>query len=324
MGVPQKNSSIYVIFGAEDFLRLRAMNALISRIVGEDRDSMAMAEFDGDTARLAEVLDEVRTPSLLAPVRLVIVRDADDFVSANREPLERFLAKPIDTGVLLLICRSWPKTTRLYKAVDALGGNIPCESPKGNEVPGWLVAHARSAYGCTLDGAAARRLVDLVGTSLGLLDMELSKLATYVMPKTMIGMTQVEELVGASREEKVFGITDCIARRDAKGALAMWEQVISTDRDAPYRAIGGLAYGFRKLAEAKRLTQQGLAMPEVAKRAGLWGDLSQIKRQLERFSLPQWQDHLVKLLRLDVASKTGLGQVPTSVERFIVELCSAA
>lgn len=324
MGVPQKNSSIYVIFGAEDFLRLRAMNALISRIVGEDRDSMAMAEFDGDTARLAEVLDEVRTPSLLAPVRLVIVRDADDFVSANRESLERFLAKPIDTGVLLLICRSWPKTTRLYKAVDALGGNIPCESPKANEVPGWLVAHARSAYGCTLDGAAARRLVDLVGTSLGLLDMELSKLATYVMPKTMIGMTQVEELVGASREEKVFGITDCIARRDAKGALAMWEQVIATDRDAPYRAIGGLAYGFRRLAEAKRLTQQGLAMPEIAKRLNLWGDLSQIKRQLERFSLPQWQDHLVKLLRLDVASKTGLGQVPTSVERFIVELCSAA
>lgn len=336
MGAPGKNLPIYVIFGAEDFLRLRAMNALISRIVGTDRDSMAMAEFDGDSARLADVLDEVRTPSLLAPVRLVIVRDADDFVSANRDSLERFLAKPPPkkdskeeppppiTGVLVLVCRSWPKTTRLYKAVDALGGNIPCESPKANEVPGWLIAHARSAYGCTLDGAAARRLVDLVGTSLGLLDMELSKLATYVMPKTMIGMTQVEELVGASREEKVFGITDCIARRDAKGALAMWEQVIATDRDAPYRAIGGLAYGFRKLAEAKRLTQLGLAMPEVAKRAGLWGDLSQIKRQLERFSLPQWQDHLVKLLRLDVASKTGLGQVPTSIERFIVELCSAA
>ncbi|MBI5763228.1 MAG: DNA polymerase III subunit delta [Planctomycetes bacterium] len=327
---------IYVIFGAEDFLRLRAMNALISRIIGPARDDMALAEFDGDNALLADVLDEVRTPSLLAPVRMVIVRDADEFVSENRDGIERFLTKPPPkkdakveppppiTGVLVLVCRSWSKSTRLYKIVDALGGNIPCDSPKANEVPGWLVAHARSAYGCTLDGAAARRLVDLVGPSLGLLDMELSKLATYVMPKTMIGMTQIEELVGASREEKVFGITDCIARRDAKGALAMWEQVIATDRDAPYRSIGGLAYGFRKLAEGKRLMKQGLAMPEVAKRAGLWGDLTQIKRQLERFSLTQWQDHLVKLLRLDVASKTGLGHVSTSVERFIVELCSAA
>ncbi|MEK6644292.1 MAG: DNA polymerase III subunit delta [Planctomycetota bacterium] len=319
-----KHVPVHVIFGAEDFLRLRAMNALITRIIGPNRDAMAMAEFDGDSARLAEVLDEVRTPSLLAPVRLVIVRDADDFVSANRDALERFISKAPQSGVLLLICRSWPKTTRLYKIVDALGGNIPCESPKPNDVPGWLITHARNAYGCTLDGMAARRLVDLVGAALGLLDMELSKLATYVMPKTTIGVAQVEELVGASREEKVFGITDCIGRRDAKGALSLWEQVIATDRDAPYRAIGGLAYGFRKLAEAKRLTQQGLAVPEAAKRCGIWGDLSQVKRQLERFSLTQWQDHLVKLLRLDVASKTGLGQVPTSIERFIVELCIAS
>lgn len=170
---------------------------------------------------------------------------------------------------------------------------------------------------------AARRLIDLVGPQLGQLDMELSKLATYVSPRTSIGVSDVEDLVGASRVEKVFGITDCIARRDAKGALSLWEQVVSSDRDAPYRAVGGLAYGFRKLAEAKRLVQQGLSPFEATRKLAIWTDATRLKGQLDRFSLPQWQDHLVKLLRIDVSSKTGLGAVQTSIERFIVNLCAA-
>jgi hypothetical protein len=43
---------------------------------------------------------------------------------------------------------------------------------------------------------------------------------------------------------------------------------------------------------------------------------------LERFSLRQWQDILVKLLSIDVATKTGLGAVRSAVEKLIVELCA--
>jgi len=285
---------------------------------------MAMAEYDGDSARLADVLDEVRTASLLAPIRLVVVRDADDFVSAHREALEKYVQSPSPTGVLVLVCRSWPATTRLYKLVGGLGGNIPCKPPEARDMASWVMNHARTTYGCGLDAATARRLIDLVGPQLGQLDMELSKLAMFVTPRTNIAVADVEELVGASRAEKVFGITDCIARRDAKGALTLWEQVISTNRDAPYRAVGGLAYGFRKLAEAKRLVQQGLSPFEATRKLGIWTDPTRLKGQLDRFSLPQWQDQLVRLLRIDVGAKTGLGGVETSVERFIVELCAAS
>lgn len=318
---------VYVIFGTEDFLRLRALNDLIHRVLGPHRDSMALSELDGETARLADVLDEVRTASLLAPVRLVILREADDFVSDNRDALEKYVQSPCPTGVLVLVCRTWPATTRLYKFVDKFGGNIPCNLPKPKELMPWLnrwlADQARDEYDRTLESAAARRLIDLIGPQLGLLDMELSKLATYVSPRTTIAVADVEELVGASRMEKVFGISDCIARRDAKGALALWEQVIATDRDAPYRAVGGLAYGFRKLAEAKRLMQRGLSPYEAAKSLGIWTDAGRLKGQLDRFSLSQWQDQLVRLLHIDVGSKTGLGDIETAIEKFIVGLCAA-
>lgn len=314
---------VYAIFGKDAFLRHRKLEELIGQVLGADRDKMAVAEFDGD-AELADVLDECRTPSLLAPLRLVYVRDADEFIKEHRKAIEKYLDNPSPTGVLVLVCQSWKASTRLYKQVAKIGRNIGCEPPSRYNLPGWLIGHARESHGCRLENPAAMRLIDLVGDELGLLDMELSKLATFVAPETVIQEADVESLVGSSRAEKVFGVTDAIARRDVRKALEMWEQVLANDRDAPYKAIGGLAYGFRKLVEAKRLVEQGLSVAEAAKRTNVWGDPGGIKRQLDRFALRQWQDHLVKLLEIDVACKTGLGKVPTSVERLIVELCTVA
>lgn len=346
---------VYVIHGHDDYLRTQALHDTVTALLGQDRDHMAYAEFEGVGAAMADVLDEVRTPSLLAPLRVVCVRNADPFISlkpeeegleenlrggeggrsggkhrrprTNREMLEGYLESPCPTGVLILECRSFMKTTKLYKMADKIGRILSCETPKRWELPGWITNHAERVLGCKLEYAVADRLADLVGEQLGLLHSELEKLATYVAPRKFIGVADVDNLVGASREEKVFAITDAIARRDAGKALALWEQVLATDRNAPYRAIGGLAFGFRKLTEARRLLDQGAPLAEAAKAIKPWGakpaELPDLKRQIGRFSLRQWQDHLVQLLRIDAGAKSGLGTVPSAVEKFIVKLCAA-
>jgi DNA polymerase-3 subunit delta len=312
------------IFGSDSFLRLQALNEVIEGVLGQDRQSMALAEFDGRSAELAEVLDECRTPSLLAPTRLVCVRQADEFVTAHRGALEKYLQSPSPTGVLVLVCERWGAGTRLYKLVAKIGRNIPCNPPKRrSELVSWITSHGSRAHHCQVQNAAAYRLADLVGDEMGVLDTELAKLATFVSPRSTIRIADVESLVGASRVEKVFGITEAIARRDAPAALALWDQVLATDRAAPYRSVGGLAYGFRKLIEAKRLVAQGLPVAQAGRQANIWTDPAGLKRQLDRFSLGQWREHLVQLLRIDTGYKSGRGTVRSSVEKLIVELCLA-
>ncbi|HKQ49261.1 MAG TPA: DNA polymerase III subunit delta [Phycisphaerae bacterium] len=327
MAKTQKTSNaspapVYAVFGADAYLRGQAVERIKALVLGADRDRMALAEFEGDNARLADVLDECRTASLLAPLRLVIVNDSDGFVTAHRAALESYIEEPCPTGVLMLVCRSWQKSWRIYKLVEKVGVNIPCETPKAAALPGWLAGQAQEAHGVRLEPQAARRLADLVGPQLGLLDMELAKLATYVLPRTGIRLEDVDALVGASREEKVFILTDAISAGDAGGALALWDQVMAMDRKAEFRAVGGLRYAFARLAEAKRLVGQGSSLFDAARAAGIWTDTHQLKRQLDRFSLRQWQQILVKLLSIDVATKTGLGTVRSAVEKLIVELCA--
>lgn len=320
---PTGAAVIRVIFGNDEYLRAEALGRVIGEVLGDDRDSMALAEFDGDSAELRDVLDECRTASLLAANRLVIVRDADAFVSEHRESLEKYFKSPSPTSVLVLVCRSWPSNTRLYKAVAQLGGNIACDAPKPAAMGGWIVSHAQEVYGCRIDQAAARRLVDLVGPQLGLLNMELSKLATYIAPRTQIREADVEELVGESRAEVVFRIADAICAGDSAKAMILWDQVISNDRDAEYRAVGGLAYAFRRLAEAKRQAVQGVPIFDIARKMGPFTDANRLGRELRRFSLRQWEDLMVRLMEIDLGNKTGLAGPRLAIEKLIGSVAGA-
>lgn len=318
----RRHSPIYAIFGSEDFLRSEALARIMADVLGPQREQMALAEYEGPDADLADVLDECRTASLLAPMRLVIVREADDFISNHREALEKYAKSPSATAVLVLECTKWASSTRLYKIVDQLGGNIACNELKGNAVTGWVTSRCQSAYGCRMDPTTARRLVELVGGQLGMLNMELSKLAVYVSPRKQITEQDVEELVGASRAETVFMIADALCDGDARRALELWDQLVALERDAEWRAVGGLTYSLRRLAEAKRSVERGMTVSEAARRFGFFTDANRLGRQLQRFTLTQWEDLLKRLLEIDLGAKTGLASPREAIEKLIVSLCA--
>ncbi len=321
-----KRLPVYAVIGDERFLRIQAVEQLIENILGKDADEMGLAEYDGTSPELelATVLDECRQPSLMAPIRVIVVRDAARFISNYREPLSKYAASPSDCGTLILESSSWHRGSKLHKTLAPVGGVIECKAPEPKTFIAWLIAHAQRGHGLQLEKNAAYRLKDLAGTDLGILDMELAKLSTFIHPQKTIRTADVEELVGATRTELVFGVTDAIALRDPAAALAVRNQVLETDRDAPYKAVGGLAYGFRRLAEAKRLETEGVRLFDIRTQLRLFIEPPVLKRQIDRFSLLQWRRHLVKLLRIDMAAKSGLGTVRTAVEKLIVELCAVA
>lgn len=313
---------VFAVFGSDAYLRTGAVRSVIRAVLGPDADPMAITEFEGKEAALADVLDACRTPTLMSPLCVVLVRDAGDFIKRFRKALEKYLAHPSDCGALVLtLSTKLAANTRLYKLISKVGRNIPCEPPKLYELPKWATDHAREQYGARLDSGAARRLVDLVGDDLGRLDSEIAKLTVYVGAGRGIAAADVEKIVGFSRVEKIFGLTDAVARKDAPAALVLWDQVLANDRAAPFKAIGGVAYAFRRLAEAKRLVEQGLPIQQAIRAAGLWGDPADLRRQITRFSASRWQDHLVELLRIDTGAKSGLGTVRSSMEKLIVKLC---
>ena len=67
---------VHVVYGPEAFLKQEAVRALIAAVLGEQTDTLGPSRFEGDRAELADVLDEVRTLSLLGEMRVVVVEEA--------------------------------------------------------------------------------------------------------------------------------------------------------------------------------------------------------------------------------------------------------
>src|SRR6185437_15678781 len=139
--------------------------------------------------------------------RLVIVDDADDFVSDHRSHLEKYVDKPVRKSVLVLDVKTFPKTTRLSKQLATKGLEVECSELKGIALSKWLQDTAQEKYQQTLSRDAAGLLIELVGNELGLLDQELAKLATYVGSGATINIDDVRKLVGGWCTETTWAMT---------------------------------------------------------------------------------------------------------------------
>ena len=76
---------LYVVAGDDAYLPDDSIHAIARQAVGGTDIEMALVRLTGDHARLADVLDEVRTLPFLAKCRVVVVDNADPFITAHRK-----------------------------------------------------------------------------------------------------------------------------------------------------------------------------------------------------------------------------------------------
>jgi len=318
---PATPAPIYAVSGAEVYLKRRAVEQIVTEVLGNADRALALSEYDCSTsvAELASVLDDLRTLPFLTDRRLVVVREADKFITQYRPALEDYAASPSSTGVLLLECKSLPANTRLHKRIAEIGKVLKFEALPPFKVPGWVTSHCKESYGVAIEQQAAAKLVDLVGPDLGLLDAELQKCALYIGARKQIALADIEALVGQQREEQVWNILSAIGAGDEQQALTLWEEVCQTDHAAEARAVGGIAFTVRRLLKAKRAEEAGAPAGELMR--DLWiRDERQLRKELGAFTTAQVEEMLSRLLEADVRTKSGLGSVQTSIERLIVEM----
>src|SRR5439155_7176604 len=142
--------------------------ALRRVVLGERDTPFGLSRHAGDKATLAAVRDELEPLPFLNSRRLVVVENADPFVTQFRAQLEKYVAKPATTGVLVLDVKAWPANTRLAKLLDG-DATLVCKAPATHRLPAWCSQWA-AQYGKQLSSEAAKLLVDLVGAEMGLLD----------------------------------------------------------------------------------------------------------------------------------------------------------
>lgn len=321
---------ILVLCGPEPMQKQEAFNQL-KQALSKAHGGIEVYHFDGRSAALAEVFDELRTFSLMQTYKLVVVDDAEVFVKAHRDALERYAAEPVDNATLVMRSVNW-NSPKLDKLIAKVGVKVKAEPMKPAAAKKWAVDRAKQVHERTLPDGVAEAFVQRLGGDLMRLDSELAKLALLVEPDQPITMDLIEQMVGRSSDEKAWAVQEAVlqaiqsASRDGplSGGAAIEKLHELVDLSGQPDVLVGyfVADLVRKLNLAMQLRRQGMNEGAIASQMKIWPRERQtlffgLMRRLDERSAGQLFDRIVES---DVRSKSGLGTAMRNLECFCASL----
>lgn len=318
-GARAKLQPIYVLAGNEDFLKRQVRAVLKQHVLGEGNDDFGFSGYAGEQANWSTIRDELDTLPFLGSRRLVVIENADSFVTQHREALEKYVGQPSATGVLSLEVKTWMASTRLAKLIPE-AATLDCKTPAVAKLTTWCVQWA-ARFGKQLTKPAAQLLVELIGADMGQLDQELTKLAVYVGEAARIDAPDVDLLVGRSHAANTFRIFDAIGNGQPDEALTILDQLFDMGEE-PLRILGAFSFQLRRLAQAARLHQQGVPLGAALTASGVQPFAVRGCEQQLRHLGRRRVDHLYDwLLEIDLGMKGSSALPPrTLLERLVIRL----
>jgi DNA polymerase III subunit delta len=330
---PEKHvpEAVCAVYGDEAFLKGEVLTALRRQLLGGSDGEFGLSVFAGREVQLRDVRDALSSASLFGDgQRVVIIEDADTFVSDHRPELEDYVAGPAK-GVLILDVKSWPSNTRLAKAVAESGLTIACEAPKDRQAKSWLTQRAKTSYDVRLEAAAADALLELVPPELGILVQEIAKLALVVGPDRVINVKLVQENVGGWRTRATWDMIDAAADGRAADGLLQLDRLM-TSGEKPFGLLPQMASSLRRfptavqLIEAAEKNRQRLPPREALAQAGVIPfKLGDAERQLRQIGRQRAKQLTHWLLAADLAMKSHNSsdeRARMEIERLIIRLAA--
>jgi DNA polymerase-3 subunit delta len=314
---------ILVLHGQDDMLKriyLQQMRYALQAEHGE----VEIHQMEGPTAQLAEVFDELRSYSLMQQYKLVVVDDAELFVTTHRKALERYADNPVDHATLVLRSTNWNRGN-LDKKIAKVGARRKCDALDAAQATDWLIKRMGSEHKRTIDKDAAAMLIRRVGRELMKLDSEAAKLALLVEADQPIDVELIEQTVGRSSDEQAWMVQEAVLAGVAKGSagrtLEKIHELVALSGQPEVLVVYFVADIVRKLGVARSMREAGLSESQIGRELKLWGPrqalFMQVLPKLDGQAVEQLFD---RVLELDGRSKSGFGKPLRNLECFCVAL----
>ncbi len=257
-GKPLNLRAGYVLAGDDIFLQDRCRRAVLRALVPSEMREFCFTEIDLGSQTIFEALDLLRTPSLMAPFQVVLVRSLRQLYSrgAKKEEfaeLERYARSPNPQALLILVADHFTipgdprrmdmddknKFDRLRETLGDHYAIVELARVEEMDAMRWVTATAERE-GARMEPDAARELVDALGNDMMLVSTELEKLLLYTSGRGRITLGDVETMVLSARQRSLYELTDAISVHDRARAIGVLHGLLNSTDAGEDAAIGHL------------------------------------------------------------------------------------
>lgn len=312
----------YFLYGPEIFYQTEIIQTLIKQWITDDNRDFNLETFDAQESNVNHWLSSAKTLSFLGGTKLVIVRNLHDAIPQDKEALALidYAKNPIPEACLVVTSNKVDRKRKLFKILTGFKTSIACEAPKENELISWLRKRAEESN-YSLSSNAARVLVNRVGARPGILAKELEKTLIYAGNNKSISEKDVAEVVGESKTENIFALTEALKTKNPETALRLLNNQINHGEE-PIKILGTIAWQFRMIWEVKHYQNKNLPSGQIAKAMGANPYVvDKALQHTSRFSTQNLRKGYSELVKADRSLKSGSQDPLAVMQTLVLNLC---
>lgn len=313
-------SPLYFLFGEEPYLLNQSIERFKLSVLTEGAIDFNYSLFYASDAEISSVRDAVETLPMMAPKRLVILKEAQALTDREWAELEALITTPVESTVFVILASRVDKRKKQIRLLLEAADCVEFKKPFDNQIPGW-VKYIAGTLGLEISDEAVLLLAKLVGGHLTEIEGELKKLADYLGTRKRIEVSDVAQVVSRSKEENVFDFTRAIGENDRVRALEHLVYLLDQGQNE-MGIVSLLARHIRLLLMVKRGLEQGLTGAKLAHAAQVPPYfLDNYVMQSRLWSVKKLEYTLVVLAETDKALKSSPLSSHIWLENLVLKTC---
>jgi DNA polymerase-3 subunit delta len=312
----------YLLAGEEPLLRDDALALITDAALSGGTLDFNLDRLSGDSTTAASLRDAVGALPVMAPRRLVILREPEAGRGSSKALLEA-LAELVpevcaqEQTVLVVTAPKADKRARWVKAFSGKAAVVECSPPKPGRAVVSFVRMEAKRQGLSFEKGAAELLASRVGPQLLLLRQEIAKASLLAgtdrkgKPSKVL-VEHIEASTGHVAEQPIWDLTDAIGEGRAGDAVGMLSRLLAGGAPAPV-VLASLASHFRRL----------LRVASGARPNGPPFVVRKLESQARRYTAGRLATCLAAIHDADTALKgAGTLSAEMTLERLVLGLAS--
>lgn len=317
----RKFAPVYVLMGDEPFYIDKICDYILENVLKpEEQDFNQTVLFGADTTAV-QVADACKGYPMMAEYRVVVVKEAQNLKSL--EPLERYVAKPVKSTILVLCHKNGTldRRKKFIPAAEKVGVVFESKKLYDRQLPGFIETYLK-AHKATIEPKATQMIADHIGADLHRLTSELDKLLIS-LPENDRRVTPdlVEKEIGVSKDFNAFELRSAIINRDVYKANQIIKYFDSNPKSGSLYALLPLLFSYFQNLMIAYYAPNKQNENEFAKfldLRGTWG-LRDYIAGMKNYSGVKVMEIIAKIKEVDAKSK-GLDNPFTSAGELMKEL----
>lgn len=257
-----KLAPLYFLFGEEPYLLNQSTERFKHAVLTEGAMDFNFTVFYASDADISNIRDAVETLPMMAPRRLVIVKEAQELTDKEWQEIDTLIETPVDSTVFVLLASRVDKRKKQIRALLEKAECVEFKKPFDNQIPQWI-KYIADSLGLKVSDDAIHLLHKLVGHHLTEIESELKKLGDFVGGARRIEVSDVAQAVSRSREENVFDFTRAVGENDRVKALEHLVHLIDQGQNE-VGIVSLVARHVRLLLTIKKGLEEGLHGAKLA------------------------------------------------------------